>query len=102
MKRWITKAQERQALAILSRQENAQERKKLSAEERNLLKHYFFAVDQESCGATERLQKSRGSSATARRLEEKLDELAPLWERLRKVIEEDEPPLGYMQGKGAS
>jgi len=102
MKRWITKAQEHQALALLSRQENTQERKKLSSEELDLLKHYFFAVDQESSAALERLQRSRGTSTTARRLEAKLNELTPLWERLRKAVEEAEPPLGYMQGRGAS
>lgn len=102
MKRWTSKSQERQALALLSCQESVQNRRTLSQEERDLLKLYFFSVDQESSAAMERLQRSRGTSMTARRLEAKLNRLTPLWERLRKVLEEDQPPIGYMQGRGAS
>jgi hypothetical protein len=100
--RWITKAREEKARALLARQENPQARKPLSPNERDQLKALFFAVDQQQAEARTRLEKARGGSTAARRLEGNLAELIPLWERLRTVVEEDEPALGYMQGKGAT
>lgn len=89
------------ALALCARQRNLETRKSLTRPERDLLARVWVVLEDRASVFGERWMKARQPHKVSQ-YEMEMQQAARTSDEIRRVLEEDQPPMGYMQGRGAS